>query len=119
MKLWLMLLKKVKNYGLDLLHNNFMEAYNISYKPVRFKDGVVSNIISTLQYAEKLMMRLSYGFLFRNLMDTWIQLYSQAHQEIGMYGILSNAKEILKYTGLVDSYTNCIRMYLKSVHLCY
>jgi len=81
--------------------NDFMNAYDIAYKPFQLQgNGMLSDIVSSLQYSQKLFMRLSLGFLFRNYVDTWTQLMSQMYTEEGMYGAIKHAPEIVRIMGL-------------------
>jgi hypothetical protein len=78
--------------------NSIMDAMDFSYRPRRF-DGNLAGYISKMQSYIKLMMRFSYGFLFRNLTDTWNQLFSHMFMEQGFAGMLQNRKEIVRLTG--------------------
>ena len=81
--------------------NDFMDAYDIAYKPFQLTgDGVIADVVSSLQYSQKLFMRLSMGFLFRNYIDTWTQLMSEMYQQEGMYGAIAHAPEIVRIMGL-------------------
>jgi hypothetical protein len=78
--------------------NDFMDAMNNTYNYFSSGKGVVARIISQWQSIQKLAMRLSTGFLFRNLMDTWNQLYSHTYMEIGPYGYLKDPLEVFRFT---------------------
>ena len=80
---------------------NFMNAYEVAYKPFMFS-GSLNKALSTFAYLQKLGMRMSFGFLFRNIMDTWTQLYSQMYTEMGAYGMIKNSREIIKYVGFTS-----------------
>ncbi len=81
--------------------DDFMSSYDIAYKPARLEGkGMIPDLVSSLQYSQKLMMRLSLGFLFRNYMDTWTQIYSELYTQEGLYGTITKAPEILRITGL-------------------
>jgi hypothetical protein len=79
--------------------NNFMNATEQAYNPYKFT-GAGATTIALLQHAQKLLMRITPGFLFRNYIDTWNQLFSHMYVEQGLYGMMVNTKQILHYMGM-------------------
>ena len=75
-----------------------MDAMEDTYNYFMPSDNIVSRIVSKLQMIEKFMMRFSAGFLFRNIVDTWVQLYTQLYYEQGAYAFVKDPKLILRYT---------------------
>lgn len=78
--------------------DDIMNAMSVAYKPYKLT-GRLSNIIRTLGFFEKLFMRYSTGFLFRNYIDTWFQLMSEQYQRRGFGSMFQDAPEIIKYMG--------------------
>jgi hypothetical protein len=85
--------------------DSLMSLYNQAYKPFRFKGGW-SNILAQLQYLEKLLMRFNYGFIMRNYLDTWTQLYSELYKDFGVFGAFKNRKQIVRIMGLTHDVYN-------------
>lgn len=73
--------------------NDWMSAKQDVYNFFSY-DGKAARLLSLMQYAQKLGMRLSYGFLFRNYLDTWAQLYSEMYQQRGLYGVSFDTSDI-------------------------
>lgn len=76
--------------------DSFMNATEQAYNPYRM-EGRFADIIAKLQHHEKLMMRFSAGFLFRNWTDTWNQIMTHNYNEMGVGGMLLNAPEVINY----------------------
>jgi hypothetical protein len=89
---------EVLNIGLVTI-DNLMSSYETAYKPFKFT-GPLSTWLGQLQYLEKLLMRFNYGFIMRNMLDTWLQLYSEIYKDFDIYGTLKNNKEIIRIMGL-------------------
>jgi hypothetical protein len=89
---------EVLNIGLVTI-DNLMSSYETAYKPFKFT-GPLSSVLAQLQYLEKLLMRFNVGFLMRNMLDTWLQLYSEVYKDFDIYGTLKNNKEIIRIMGL-------------------
>lgn len=75
--------------------NDIMDAYDQAYIPYK-QTGFGSKFISKMLIASKFLQRLNVGFLMRNWMDTWYQLYTEAAQKYGVIGVLWKTPEILK-----------------------
>ena len=75
--------------------NDIMDAYDQAYLPYK-QTGFASDIISKMLSTSKFIQRLSTGFLIRNWLDTWNQLYSEAQMKYGNIGVLFKLPEILK-----------------------
>lgn len=80
--------------------NSTMSAMEQAYKPYRHT-GKFADVIGSMQQLEKLMLRYSVGFLFRNFVDTWNQLMSHMYMEQGANGIVrdlfTDNKKLVKY----------------------
>ena len=72
--------------------DDFMSSIKESYKPYMLQ-GRFAPYINRFLQIQKLTMRLSLGFLFRNLTDTYHQLVSKQVEQNGMYALTN--KEIL------------------------
>lgn len=82
--------------------NSVMSAMDQAYKPYRFT-GRFADVIANLQHAQKLLMRYSMGFLFRNFIDTWNQLMSEMYYHKNAYGLIKEMftpKGIIHYMGM-------------------
>jgi len=77
--------------------NDMLSAMEQGYRGWETK-GKFAPLMGTLLYAQKLLMRLSFGFLFRNAADTFNQFISQLIEEQGV-GVLTN-KEVIRYLGM-------------------
>lgn len=75
--------------------NDIMQATEVAYRPYTF-DGKGRHVVSKLNMAHKLMMRLSSGFLLRNAVDTFNQLISDMYIQNGFAQFLRPA-QIHKY----------------------
>jgi len=79
--------------------DSVMDGIEQSWKPYRL-DGMFGDFVLRMQLQMKLFMRASGAFLFRNLVDTWMQLFSHMYVEQGAVGVLKNSKQILRYMGM-------------------
>jgi len=82
--------------------DSVMSAMDQAYKPYRFT-GRFADVIANLQHAQKLLMRYSMGFLFRNFIDTWNQLMSEMYYHKNAYGLIKEMftpKGIVHYMGM-------------------
>jgi hypothetical protein len=75
--------------------NDIMDSYDQAYLPYK-QTGFASTLISKMLVTSKFIQRLSMGFLIRNWLDTWNQLYSEAQKKYGNIGVLFKVPEILK-----------------------
>jgi len=85
--------------------DTLMTSYETAYKPFKFS-GSLASFLGQLQYLEKLLMRFNYGFIMRNYIDTWLQLYSEIYKDFDIYGSLKNNKEIVRIMGLTQDVYN-------------
>lgn len=76
--------------------NSILTAMEQAYIPYQF-EGRFAYTIAKLQQAQKLIMRLNPTFLLRNLFDTYNQILSEAYNRMGLYGMIKNRRELLKY----------------------
>lgn len=84
--------------------DSVMTAMDQAYKPYRFT-GKFADIIANLQHVQKLFMRYSVGFLFRNFIDTWNQLMSEMYYQQHAYGLIKemfSPKGIVHYMGMTS-----------------
>ena len=75
--------------------NSFMEASEQAYMTPRL-EGPFENLLGMLQVATKLFMRLSGGFIVRNAIDTYNQLFSQMYMQKGLFGMITNSGRVLE-----------------------
>jgi hypothetical protein len=100
----------IKQNGEELLIgfsdlNSVMDATEQAWKPYRM-EGMFGDFVLRMQLQMKFFMRASGAFLFRNIIDTWMQLFSHMYVEQGGMGMIKNSKQILRYMGMtmhVDS----------------
>lgn len=77
--------------------DSFMSSMEQAYKPYQFT-GAFRKVIGKMQSNEKLLMRLTPGFLLRNYVDTWNQLFSETYVQQGFKGFFNSNKNVLRYT---------------------
>ena len=90
--------------------NDIMTAMEMSYKPSKLGGGAIAQFIGRLGFYEKLFMRFSVGFLWRNFLDTWYQLMTEQYYKRGLGQMLQNTFkspfQIIRYMGQThDIYT--------------
>ena len=74
--------------------NDIMDAYDQAY--IMYKQtGLWSQQINKLLQFSKYLQRYSLGFIVRNWIDTWNQLWSEKQQEYGNIGALFKIPEII------------------------
>jgi hypothetical protein len=78
-----------------LTRNNLMDSYDMAYIPFKHT-GIGADFLQRMYSMSKLLQRLSAGFLIRNWIDTWNQLYSENQQRYGVIGALFKTPEIIK-----------------------
>lgn len=98
--------------------NDWLTARETAYNILQL-DGKASKLIRTLQYAQKLAMRLSYGFLFRNYIDTWAQIYSEMYQQRGLYGMAFDTSDVNALAGKITKNNNSILRIMGMTHILY
>jgi len=76
--------------------NDIMDTYEQTYMPFSY-DGnpLIESLIWFMYKSSKLIQRFSLGFIIRNWVDTWNQLYSEAQQKYGVIGAILKLPEII------------------------
>ena len=84
--------------------DDLLTSMNMSYKTFSLNDNKVDNFIRRINIMSKKLMRLSPGFLMRNVVDTWNQLYSEIYDRHGTDGITSGwyTAKLFKKTAEID-----------------
>ena len=76
--------------------NDIMSAMEFAYKPY-VMNGKGAHIARAFNSMQKAIMRFSSGFLLRNAMDTFNQLWSDMYLEKGLKFTLAHPRQIVKY----------------------
>ena len=76
--------------------NEIMDATELAYNSYTYT-GIGKVVIPKLLSIQKSLMRLSWGFVIRNIMDTFNQLLADQWKEQGLYGAIPGIPKTLKY----------------------